>query len=123
MSIEAMKLALDALECVKTESFHPAKVFVHNPAITALRQAIAEAENQEPVACITTSGNLMWVNQPSVIYSRAIPLYTHPPARKPLTDEEIDALRQGAQNLNFVTLREFKVVARAIERAHGIGEV
>ena len=41
--------------------------------------------------------------------------------RKPLTDAEIDALRQGEDKLNFVTLREFRVIARAIERAHGIG--
>jgi hypothetical protein len=119
MSIEAMKLALDALECVKTESFHPAKVFVHNPAITALRQAIAEAENQEPVACITTSGNLMWVNQPSVIYSRAIPLYTAPPTRKPLTEPELHAIEPTWPiTWNYDDMLAF---ARAIERAHGIG--
>jgi hypothetical protein len=51
----------------------------------------------------------------------ATPLYADPPKRKPLTDEDIDALRQGEQRLNFVTLREFRVIARAIERAHGIG--
>ena len=48
-------------------------------------------------------------------------LYTAPPKRKPLTDDDIEALRQGEQRLNFVTLREFRVIARAIERAHGIG--
>ena len=48
------------------------------------------------------------------------PLYTAPPTRKPLTDEDLDALRQGEDKLNFVTLREFRVIARAIERAHGI---
>lgn len=50
-----------------------------------------------------------------------LPLYTAPPKRKPLTDEDIDLLRQGEQRLNFVTLREFRLIARAIERAHGIG--
>lgn len=40
--------------------------------------------------------------------------------REPLTDEQIDAMRQGQDRLNFVTLREFRVIARAIERAHGI---
>ena len=44
-------------------------------------------------------------------------LFTHPPQRKPLTDEELDALaidENGLPNSHF----EF---ARAIERAHGIG--
>lgn len=49
-----------------------------------------------------------------------------PPAaqeRKPLTDEQISDMR-GADlgALNFVTLREFRTVARAVEAAHGIKE-
>ena len=60
------------------------------------------------------------------------PLYTVPPARKPLTDEQIDAefdrecwvtvvFADGTKGiaLDRVTARDF---ARAIERAHGIGE-
>lgn len=60
-----------------------------------------------------------------------IPLYIDPPARKPLTDEEIDAefdrecwvtvvFADGARGiaLDKVTARDF---ARSIERAHGIG--
>lgn len=47
-----------------------------------------------------------------------------PPAaqeRKPLTDEQISDMR-GADlgALNFVTLREFRAIARAVEAAHGI---
>ncbi len=45
MSVEAMKQALEALEELKCDTFHPAKVFKHNPTIIALRQAIAEAED------------------------------------------------------------------------------
>ena len=48
---------------------------------------------------------------------RALPLYTAPPQRKPLTNEELDALaidEDGLPNSHF----EF---ARAIERAHGRG--
>jgi hypothetical protein len=45
MSIEAMKLALDCLEDI----FGKDKIDVG--AINALRQAIADAEKQEPVAC------------------------------------------------------------------------
>lgn len=44
MSIEAMKLALEALEM---DSFYGTK---KQEAITSLRQAIAKAEKQEPVA-------------------------------------------------------------------------
>ena len=88
---------------------------------------------QEPVA---------WAHQPpgmSTIYSiepipgpDSIPLYATPPARKPLTDEEIkNALMvDPAPIYRLMTtgcitgaeLNEImKRVARAIERAHGIG--
>jgi hypothetical protein len=50
-------------------------------------------------------------------------LYTNPqPKREPLSDDELNSLRQRDNGkLNFVTLREFREVARAIEKAHGIG--
>jgi hypothetical protein len=42
--------------------------------------------------------------------------------KQPLSDEQIDALRQQDNGaLNFVTLRQFRVVARAVEAKHGIG--
>jgi hypothetical protein len=47
-----------------------------------------------------------------------VPLYTSPPKRQPLTDEQLDALAiddDGLPNSHF----EF---ARAIEKAHGIGD-
>ena len=51
------------------------------------------------------------------------PLYTAPPQRKPLTEEEIDAewheLDGEAGPMFRRVLRNF---ARAIERAHGIGD-
>lgn len=43
-----------------------------------------------------------------------------PAAQEPLTDEALDALRQGSQGLNFVTLREFRLIARAVEAKQGI---
>ena len=45
------------------------------------------------------------------------PLYTHPQAREPLTDEQIDALWHDAAP--YYDHHDF---ARAIEAAHGIGE-
>ena len=121
------------------------------PAITALRAALAkdrsgdtgktsdhfadagkmvaninEIETVEPVAWI---GCLEGGIEYGTYHKAALKLpdgvrfnlYAAPPKRKPLTDEDIDVLRQGEQRLNFVTLREFRVIARAIERAHGIG--
>lgn len=44
------------------------------------------------------------------------------PKRKPLTDEQIDAMRNKDNgNLNF-TFRSFRIIARAVEAAHGIKE-
>ena len=60
------------------------------------------------------------------VCNNCAPVYTMPPRpaaqeRKPLTDEQISDMR-GADlgALNFVTLREFRAIARAIEAAHGI---
>ena len=77
---------------------------------------------QEPVA---------WMNDstPSGIFARhidgarnfgcTIPLYTTPPQRKPLTDEEIMDLCRSLPTTQYTT-----AFARAIEAAHGIkGEV
>ena len=47
MSKEAMKLALEALERNDYLGYQ-----ANQKAITALRQAIAEAEKQEPVVCL-----------------------------------------------------------------------
>jgi hypothetical protein len=57
-------------------------------AVEALRERLAQPE-QEPVACIGTNGELMWLHKPHAIYSKARPLYTAPPQRKSLTDDEM----------------------------------
>ena len=75
---------------------------------------------QEPVACIGTNGELMWLNKPRVIYSKPQPLYTTPPHRKPLTDEEIILIVAECAASHQHTDIHF---ARAIERAHGIKEL
>jgi hypothetical protein len=62
-----------------------------NEAITSLRQAIEQADKQEPVAWIEHhkgGDNLNWeeVNHP---YAKATPLYTHPqPKHEPPTDKD-----------------------------------
>jgi len=50
------------------------------------------------------------------------PLYTAPPQRKPLTDEEIKALIDSVDGLG-IGRHVMHKVARSIERAHGIGDV
>ena len=51
------------------------------------------------------------------------PLYTTPPQRKPLTDEEIDKLPWEPHEGNPMTFAEgLRYFARAIEAAHGIKE-
>ena len=86
----------------------------------ALAHAPTEQEQpaqQEPVACVGTNGELMWLNKSKVIYSKPIPLYTTPPHRKPLSNQKIIEMynepRSDAEMIEF---------ARAIEAAHGIKE-
>lgn len=106
----AAERALDALDNVGVEGNWERE----EAAVVALREALAPV----PVAWIDREGDLYKMPE---IQGWAPPhtlLYTHPPQRKPLTDEELDALaidKDGLPNSHF----EF---ARAIERAHGIGE-
>jgi len=80
-----------------------------------INERLAQPE-QEPVAYIGTNGELMWLHKPHAIYSKARPLYTAPPQRKPLTDEELEHL------FGRIPTRHTLFTARAIERAHGIRE-
>ena len=81
-----------------------------------LRDRMAQPE-QEPVA---------WMDKYVDIYkdvfevlSTDTPLYTAPPQRKPLTDEQLEAMAEKCvTNCYFDTLK----FARAIEAAHGIKE-
>ena len=96
MSIEAMKQALEALEIEYRmyEATDPETGAPYNmiQAITSLRQAIAEAEKQEPVAWMRTSGTgspvvteALLVEMPEMRWNFQQPLYTHPqPKREPL---------------------------------------
>jgi len=119
---EAMEMALDALEDI----FGEIKIDV--TAINMLREALAEPE-QEPVAWmyhgILHTGTphdrrLIWRPEYMDALSaskgaKATPLYTAPSARKPLTDNTLWEMwvESPSDVMRF---------ARAIERAHGIGE-
>ena len=81
---------------------------------------------RSPVAFIRDDGSwdgtvleLVWDKKDDgFIYK---PLYTSPPARKPLTDEEIYSIT-GVENRDEMMHRMARNIARAIEAAHGIKE-
>jgi hypothetical protein len=134
MSIEAMKQWLEALEhgldYAKSEQFENAQRYkgyenlapddAHSiqlieAAITSLRQAITEAEKQEPVAWIKRSAKGNIIDLLSEPDDDAEPVYTTPQQRKPLTDKQIAKL----MDIYDVASLDY---ARAIEAAHGIKE-
>ena len=121
MSIEAMKLALEALEmwCPMTATY----LNTRDEAITALRQAIAELEQAQPVAWMSPGKERIEFSRTDTVYgSHTIPLYTAPPPRQPLTDEQISKLWDGHTVPVFGKTGINPIVfARAIEAAHGIG--
>lgn len=85
----------------------------------ALEAALAQqAEPVEPVAWVRLEAWKSGQSWPDDCFTALpaeglTPLYTAPPQRPPLTDEEIDALPWSGSPRQF---------ARAVERAHGIGE-
>ena len=80
---------------------------------------VSPPEQQEPVACVVPHGATMrleWASVDAAHNAKIGPLYTTPPQRKPLTDEEIGAILEGV-NAYGTRLYTF---ARAIEAAHSI---
>ncbi len=80
--IEAMKQALEALEDMHIVELAIEDLQSWNKAVKSLRQAIAEAEKQEPVAWAQFSeiGNLIdLLEEPCKGYA---PLYTHPQPKR-----------------------------------------
>jgi len=143
MSIEAMKLALETLEQIQEgcnnviADKRNAKIAVDlaklvrkdcNKPIDAIRKALAQPD-QEPVAWMREdedcSDCIVWEQTEE----HTIPLYTAPPQRKPLTDEQCiyQMLNSGFERnslgwsfpygrLDYYLLK----FAKAIEAAHGI---
>jgi len=92
--------------------------------ITALRERLAQLE-QEPVGKFAKFTDNIW--REVTDGSAGVSLYTTPPAaqRKPLTDEQIDAIGAKIFNADFLDVEEIHAnrdIARAIEAAHGIKE-
>ena len=113
---EALKLALEALEK------HAELGLLAGATITAIREALAQPE-QEPVAFICefyADEGHPFVSFEPVTHGTNTPLYSTPPQRKPLTDEEIILIVAECASSHQHTDIHF---ARAIERAHGIKEL
>lgn len=141
---EAAQQALDVMEDTRWAVADQAPnedVAAHDKAMNALRAALAEDVSEtnfgnivqvvdsteaddipdatkmiEPVAYSYTDakGRTVLVSTHTAPYEDAKPLYTAPPKREPLTDEEISKI--------FIYCgRDKETFARAIERAHGIG--
>jgi len=118
MSKEALKLALEALEeyCKHGAIFMPITVGV------AIKEALAQPE-QEPVAWMRKDGQRVTTasdrhNYPDYETRYSIPLYTIPPQRKPLTDEQREEIAKGWRGRNW-TVGD---IIDAVEAAHGIKE-
>ena len=117
---EALKMALEALEA------HADIGIKSDKAITAIKEALAQPE-QEPVTwrykIVDVFGRPAWTLKTPKSDTRVLesqPLYTTPPQRKPLTDEEIILIVAECAASHQHTDIHF---ARAIERAHGIKEL
>ena len=120
---EAMKLALEALEADELDMVDDGSgnmVFRKEQAITAMEKLLAQPE-QEPLAWISTGTARMihWTADKPAYGDDWVPLYTAPPQRKPLTDEDVERIvreaRVGEHGIGYT-------IARAIEAAHNIKE-
>ena len=110
------------------EAWDNAVLLAHDDLIQdrmdSLRTAL-EQQQAEPVAWTTMPEAEDWCfvsggkDPTSKLEGKWFPLYTTPPQRKPLTDDEISLLYMRHTGRPRRTYWEF---ARAIEAAHGIGE-
>ena len=128
---EAFKLALSTLNEVRQETFRLMKdsqtLYSEKKvweAIYTIKKVLAQPY-QEPVAYGTWDtmlgkGNrMMMVRLDKGQDGCTVPLYTTPPQRKPLTDEQIDYIAKNYALNNPTTPLHF---ARAIEALHNIKE-
>ena len=96
-----------------------------NERLGLYKDAYAE---QEPMAWISTGPARMihWTSDKPAYGDDWVPLYTTPPQRKPLTDEQIIASNylDGEENGPTIDAPDFELIcfARQIEAAHGILE-
>lgn len=91
--------------------------------VDALREALAQPEHSathgEPVGVVdsTISGHIDWLC--TFFPKQGTKLYTTPPQRKPLTDEQMTNIITTMCNTDDGTC-DTRAMCRAIEAAHGI---
>jgi len=126
---KAAQMALEALEDMDSDDPELNQEWLGKKAITTLRAALAQPE-QEPMVW-TTLIELTWAlrnpGRAGSFYAAKdgpadIPLYTHPPQRKPLTEEDIFRVAYAefpywSQDINSAFVTQ---LFRAFEKAHGI---
>ena len=119
---EALRMALEALEADELDMVDDGSgnmVFRKEQAITAIKKSLAQT--QEPLAWISTGPASMihWTSDKPAYGDDWVPLYTTPPQRKPLTDEDVERIvreaRVGEHGIGYT-------IARAIEAAHDLKE-
>ena len=117
---EAAQQALEALEDART--FTGAWP-TGSKAITNLRDALAQQDEpaQEPVYKVKVTSR--WHDTEPLAPAFSLPdgehlLYTAPPQRKPLTEEEIHHATGHCGVSKYTAVN----ITRAVERAHGIKE-
>ena len=134
---EALKLALEALEDLGMKHFESTGEVLYKETFTAIKEALAQPE-QEPVAWVSTTellvmrGNALggakdWrINLGLVKQDGDVGLYTTPPQRKPLTEEDCrTGFREQDAKWTFRNMTAWQVWRTACEwneAAHGIKE-
>jgi hypothetical protein len=139
---DALMLACKVLDHAAEVADRPGLMRTCEEAADALRAALAqqaEPVSEEPVAWKVRSSGATGTPGPWRIYQQSAkpgvnrpeccdfqPLYTHPPRREPLTMEQLreiidkgDVAQPRADGTGWYVLPYS--LARAIERAHGIG--
>jgi phage-related minor tail protein len=126
---KAAQQALEALRAMQSYAAAERKgLRICDEAITALKAALEQEQEQEPVSWITDPLNwyeryseqvqkMTRIAQPEHGY--VVPLYAHPPRRdwQGLTDEEIDALKGNVWGSSGIAPRSASAFARAVEAA------
>ncbi len=123
--IDTMK---QALEVVKQGSVDHLSHLQREKLAAALILAIEQMEKQEPVAWMSKTGHGTYWREHITQTLREMefggrpiwtPLYTAPPQRQPLSQQEIDEIIMQHTG-GFIGGMHFVRLARAIEAAHGI---
>jgi hypothetical protein len=129
MTREVMQQALEALESsrifvtTREKTKHPEGTEWYDSAITALREALAQPE-QEPVAFYHPRNGFYWAKPtsifaPTVVDVPPVPLYTVPPAAQPVQEFVEHTVIAGAlfDFMGYLTSRRRRIVLSAADEA------